>query len=305
MCRAVAHQVSAHLAPAWRIQPVAIVPYAAEGPIPSTMPVLRIIESDPNEPNALGWHTEDSLGRVFGDVLCAPILDNGGTIHAGANSVSQTLSHEVLETIIDRSVSTWDQRGDGVLVAREVGDPVEGDSYLSYGVSVSNFVFPQWFDSQAPAGSRFDQMKLVKEPFAMTPGGYLILMTATASADGSPVLTTTQTFGEEMPEWKRAVKQAKTSRLGRRARLRTPANGLKLFAPHLVERVRERRQGEARVVVLRRFERRRRGRQAFDPRRELAAAVLPHVVELLQRVLQIGEWLVRCVGLAHGVFLVS
>lgn len=144
-----------------------------------------VILDDPDQANALGYHTEDPNGKVWGRVFARPVFDNGGTALHGALSVSSVLSHEMLETFADLNVNLWADRFDGTMVAVEIADPVENDSYevnsldangLAVKVSVSNFVLNEWFDPQAALTARFDYMRLVKAPLTMSPGGYIVVL---------------------------------------------------------------------------------------------------------------------------------
>lgn len=140
-----------------------------------------VLYDDPDQADALGWHTE-ALGAVFGRVFVRPVLAAGGDFYKNpALSLSSVVSHEILETLIDPTCADWSQRGDGVLIAAEVCDPVEGDSYgipldsLGVVCMVSNFVTPKWFDAQTTIGP-FDHMGKLSAPFTMTPGGYWVEM---------------------------------------------------------------------------------------------------------------------------------
>src|SRR5262249_42589876 len=99
-----------------------------------------------------------------------------------------TLSHEVLELIVDPMVSCFvpgpDPRGgDGtVLFAYEVCDPVERTSYQVDGVAVSNFVTPQYFSAGDGAGTRNDFRGTPITSFGLLPGchvGFIDLATGT------------------------------------------------------------------------------------------------------------------------------
>jgi hypothetical protein len=86
-----------------------------------------------------------------------------------------TISHEVCETALDPDVTAWSQMPDGRLEALELCDRVEGDSYTTMGISVSNFLFPEAFRDRA-SDVRFDHMRKLEAARDMTPGGYRILM---------------------------------------------------------------------------------------------------------------------------------
>src|SRR5260221_5942982 len=95
------------------------------------------------DPGALAWHTDDNrqiYGRVFaGDCRLYNLL------------LSVTLSHEILEMMVNPDASKAYKMADGRMIAYEVCDPVQADE-LSYekdgsGVKVSNFVLPSYFSN--------------------------------------------------------------------------------------------------------------------------------------------------------------
>jgi hypothetical protein len=55
-------------------------------------------------------------------------------------------------------------------------NPVEEDTFLVDGIEMSNFVHPSWFEPfKHPAGTKYDHLGLLKKPFSMTKGGYVII----------------------------------------------------------------------------------------------------------------------------------
>lgn len=177
-------QLTKHVAPLsnrgiWHVKP-----FTKDQTLPKGCVPIYILDT-PDQAGVLGYHTEDGKGKVWGRVFAKPVLHHGGTALQGALSVSSVLSHEVCETFCDKSVNMWIDRMDGTLIALEVCDPVENDSYdvpvvddagQTVQVSVSNFILYSWFDSFAPAGTRFDYMHNVKTPLTMSPGGYLVVL---------------------------------------------------------------------------------------------------------------------------------
>ena len=50
------------------------------------------------------------------------------------------------------------------------------DTFLVDGIEMSNFVHPSWFEPfKHPAGTKYDHLGLLKKPFSMTKGGYVII----------------------------------------------------------------------------------------------------------------------------------
>jgi hypothetical protein len=143
----------------------------------SAWPVVLLDDTD--EADALGYHDQTPDGRPYGRVFAAPVLNSKGTLLTGANSVSVTLSHEVLEMWWDPQVNLWYEAPDGRIWAGELCDAVEGDSYditvSGTAVAVSNFVLQPFFDCEPELGARFDFLGTLKKPFTIAPKGYGII----------------------------------------------------------------------------------------------------------------------------------
>jgi hypothetical protein len=159
-----------------------------------------------------GYHDVDCHGRPYARVFMNAILNHGGRWLRGSNSVSATVSHEACELVIDPATNRWAQDSDGSLWWLEVCDPVESYVYsvaLRDGsqVSVSDFVHPDWCNPLAPRGARFDEMRRLKRPFEVAPGGY-----GTRIQNGN-VRTV---WGPSYPRWRKRTKQACGSRTWRR-----------------------------------------------------------------------------------------
>jgi hypothetical protein len=156
----------------------------------------------------LGYHDLDPRGRPYARVFIDPILENHGTWLRGANSVSVTISHEVCELVGDPSANHWVENARGSLVAAELCDPVESCAYtvvLRDGrrVSVSDFVYPGWFNPYVPAGTQVDHMNVLRKPFEIASDGYVIHHTAAGVRD---------IWGRSYPRWRKASKRQPASR---------------------------------------------------------------------------------------------
>lgn len=180
---------------------------------PKESPVVVILD-DADQADALGYHDQTPDGRPYGRVFASPTLKNGGTLITGPDSVSCTLSHELLELWADPNVNAWFDNAKEESFAFELCDPVEADSYEIkvhgyHPVSVSNFVLPPYFDSVPQATDvKFDYLGKLKAPFTMTAGGYLI-----KRVNGK----VTNVFGKDYPEWKKPGKLHVAARTARRA----------------------------------------------------------------------------------------
>lgn len=207
-------QLIDHVAPAWdRLPPrVIFLPQGAAGVHYDA--ILGILD-DADQAGDLGWHTEGPDADVYGRVFARPVLSNGGNALTADLSVCSVLSHEACETFGDSACDLWAQQASGLLVARELCDPVESDSYRititaqsgeQVTGTVSDFVLPAWFDPAAAPGAT-DYMGLCTAPFQVRATGYVIQMTGG---------TVSEQWGDEYPEWRKATKQDRLARTGRR-----------------------------------------------------------------------------------------
>jgi hypothetical protein len=213
-------QARDHVAPAWGLLPPTVRFIPKSGPASKLDALIGILD-DADQAGDLGWHTEGPDAAVYGRVFAAPVLANGGNALTDTLSVCSVLSHEVTETLGDPACNRWAQRSDGMLIAVELCDPVESDSYSMSIVApgetvtgtVSDFVLPSWFDEDAAAGST-DYMGLVTSPFSIRPTGYVIEMAETDAE--------TAVWGEKYPEWRKATKDNPTARTARRTAVPVP-----------------------------------------------------------------------------------
>ena len=117
---------------------------------------------------ALGFHDLNARDMPFGFVF---ILD--------PNDWTVTLSHEVLELIIDPTVNLFvpgpDPRDAANLVLHtyEVCDAVERTTYQIDGIDVSNFLTPSYFTIGEAAGSRNDFLAVEVDSFGLTQNSHL------------------------------------------------------------------------------------------------------------------------------------
>lgn len=173
----------------WGVLPAAVV----IGSDANIARVLHLVDSIPEAPDALAYHTIDSKGR--------PVLRLGvETIRSFLkldqnilDEVSKGASHEVFETAINPFVSDYTVvPGKAVMLAKEVCDPVQGTWWRKNvgAFAMSNFVLPVYFDG-ADLDGPWDYLTTLSAPLSCAPDGYQ------AWSDGS------QTFGELVPEHKK------------------------------------------------------------------------------------------------------
>jgi hypothetical protein len=206
MTAACAKQIAQHVAPAHYVLPAPVLYLARNAPALPTQARIITVMDDLDDPQALGYHTEDGADHIWGVVGTKAAMSQGAKALTGAYSISSILSHEVGEMFMDPFCSGWYDSGKGYLVAAEIGDPVQSDFYLIDGVAVSNFVCGAWFNPMAAKTDKFDWMGNLKAPFTMSRGGYWVQL------KGGKV---TQKFGTQMPKWLREVKMSSESRTQR------------------------------------------------------------------------------------------
>jgi hypothetical protein len=169
---------------------------------PNVCPI-HIFDS-PEDEGYLGFHTFVK-GQYLSHVFTKPIFDSGGTVLSGPNSLSATISHEVLEAIADPYCNWWADITPVQQEAIELCDRVQGDTYDIFGVTVSNFLGPRAFRN---GPGPYDFMGLLSSPWEVRPGGYAIRR----DLETGEVYNV---WGEAIPDWLKTMK-AKSPRLGRR-----------------------------------------------------------------------------------------
>jgi hypothetical protein len=161
---------------AWSLSYDPKCPYAGS-------PTLALFD-DADQAGALGYHSLDPNGMPYAKVFVNDCLHYGGSLDDGANSVSVTISHEMLEMVGDLAADRFRFDLFGNARAEEACDAVEDTSYKIYGISVSNFVTPSWYldNGRAP----FDHLGVLRRPQSRTDGGYIILMRGGVPATDPP-----------------------------------------------------------------------------------------------------------------------
>ena len=155
-------QANEHAAPAWNLEQCMV------RVAPSAPPGSRMIGlfADADQPGALGYHDMTAAGVPLAKVF--PKLD----AQDGAN-LSTTISHELLEMLVNPYLARAAQASDGKFWTLEICDAVERDEYEIDGVKVSNFVLPSYFEPPSVLGGvRFDYLGLLAAPWTCRPGGY-------------------------------------------------------------------------------------------------------------------------------------
>ena len=162
---------------------------------------------DADTAGALGYHDLTHKGQPVSKIFVKTTL-------AANQLVSVTACHELFEMAIDPLANLWAEAADGTEYAYEMSDPVEEDTFKVDDIEMSNFVHPSWFEPfKHPPGTKYDHLGLLKNPFSMTKGGYVIV-----KKDGQ----VTQKFGSKAKEKRFAIED----RRGHRSEYRKP-NGLR------------------------------------------------------------------------------
>jgi hypothetical protein len=166
-------QVSRDFSVAWGVD--ADLVYVAPGAQPATGSWWLTILDDTDQAGALGYHDTTDEGLPLGKVFAR-------TDQQAQSAWTVTASHELLEMLGDPDINlaalVQDQDGNVSLYAYEVADACEADAYgyLIGNTMVSDFVFPSWFQSFVPAGSKLDQQGKIQQPFEILPGGYISVL---------------------------------------------------------------------------------------------------------------------------------
>lgn len=215
MVHAIGVQLARDVAPVWGA--TIAIEFVPKGGTPNG--IHCEISDTPDQPGAAGYHDEGADGVPYIKVFTF----DGAPALLGSQAVSVTLSHEILEVVGDAPANKWVDGPNGDDYAFELCDAVEGDTYEIDGVSVSNFVYPAFFDPKATIVSKLAHLDTVAFPFGMSAGGYQIRRTEPGNIDqvfariepsgvhmlGNGVHVV---FGPKFPSAKREAKIAKAKR---------------------------------------------------------------------------------------------
>jgi hypothetical protein len=90
--------------------------------------------------------------------------------------VSLVASHELAEMLVDPSDNLWCLGPGGKLYAYEICDAVEQEQFKVDGVTMSDFLYPDYFQTVRTAKAlQLDYMKRMKRPVQVLPGGYSVV----------------------------------------------------------------------------------------------------------------------------------
>ena len=128
----------------------------------------RMLTIEPNVgvAGALGFH-DDQSGVIF------------ARVEYQGEDTSITLSHEVLEEMLDPTCDKYAPLGNGTSQAVEACDRVEGDEYNAGDVKLSNYLLPSAF-VPGSAGP-WDKLGKLTAWNGMTSGGYTIVEDASGN----------------------------------------------------------------------------------------------------------------------------
>jgi hypothetical protein len=200
--KAIQTQIGRDFVPAWGVWAALDLVGKDQPPIPRTW--QQYIVDKPDIVNALGYHETTKDGYPIGYTSIQADLDAG-------LEWSTTLSHEIMEMIVDPFIFSLAQMYDGRYVWLELADAVEAISYpitLWKGpkVMVSDFQLPSWFGTaRHPGDSRYSFTGAAPGPFELTKGGYMGVI----QKDGSYVQITERRdpmraeYKETPPEYSR------------------------------------------------------------------------------------------------------
>ena len=126
--------------------------------------------NDADQADALAYHELTPDGFPISKVFVR-------TINRAGDSVSVSASHELAEMLVDPAINLMTTGPDPKTVyAYETADPVEALSFKVSGISMTDFVYPSYFEGfRKPGSTKFDQLNKVKRPFQILSGGYQII----------------------------------------------------------------------------------------------------------------------------------
>lgn len=241
---ACALQIRRDVEPAYGLLPVdvLVVPSKEDAPKGSQVVVVfddeaqvkerGYYDEDPDhaDTRVVGIRARQPDGVSYARVFARPWVGEDGKVNVfdGPQSLSCSLSHEMVEARLDRCLNRWVMGPEGRVYAFEPCDPCEDQAYAvptrGGDVSVSNFVLLAWFDPLAKQGP-FDQMQLlglhpadrkpIDEPFKCSDGGYIVALVPPAdpAAEGVGELRP-DPVTDDLTARRPANRQSSLSRIG-------------------------------------------------------------------------------------------
>ena len=157
--------VDEHVAPVWGT-PARLV--QTNGFVKGAWAIVFLDDAD--QKGALAYHDLTEEGLRLSKVFVRTTLNNG-------DSVSVSASHELVEMLVDPAINMMTTGPDiETAYGYESADPVEEKAFDIGGISMSDFVYPSYFEAlRAPGSTRFDHLNVVRRPFEILPGGYQII----------------------------------------------------------------------------------------------------------------------------------
>ena len=180
-------QISRDFAPFWGVD--ANLHFFSKGEAVPGGAWQVVIGDSSDQVGALGYHDLTPDGLPLGKVFAKTDLDLG-------QKWTVTASHELLEMLGDPDINLTVLQGN-LLYAYEVCDACEADQY-GYeidGVTVSDFVFPSWFETFRTSGP-FDFQKKITAPLQLLSGGYIGVMDLAKLHQGWTQLTAEITLAD-------------------------------------------------------------------------------------------------------------
>jgi hypothetical protein len=179
-------QVRRDFAPAWGVDAeLTFIAKHADAPPGS----WRLVIEDDSRYGMVSYHTltDEGLPEVHVAVGAAKQSGLEWTMAASHDLLEMLANPRLNLTIFD---STDGRKGR--LYIREICDPVSSArlAYQIDGATVSNFVYPAWFESfRKPGSTQFDHRGHVNAPFEVAPGSYVNFCEVTKSSGWGPVFT--------------------------------------------------------------------------------------------------------------------
>lgn len=171
-------QVNRDFVPAWGIGCDLTIYPRNSTPPPTAWQLIILDDSD--QADNLGYHQVTASGLPLGKVFA----------RTAQASWTVTASHELLEMLADPGINRYALSFEPVnndlnwvlFYAYEVCDPchLDSDGYMIDGVQVSDFVFPAWFQSGLPVGTRYDFQNKITQAFQLLPQGVIQVFDVTS-----------------------------------------------------------------------------------------------------------------------------
>lgn len=170
LAAALKRYLAEHFTPIWGV--TCVIGVSKGQQIPHNAWAIVLLDN-PDVAGAMGYHELTPDGMPLSKVFV-------GLSNKYGEPVSVTVSHELVEMLVDPGIQMIAQGPNGIFYAYEVADAVQGETFEVGGFPMTNFMYPAWFEefrvgTKEPK-RKYDHLGNCIGAFVINAGGYMPVM---------------------------------------------------------------------------------------------------------------------------------